>query len=63
MRMPLDVPLAGPTYVHLMTVSWHFGAETKTKNVDGSSTTSSVFNISIYLMTSSVYAIPASSCC
>jgi len=37
MRMPLDVPpagwLAGPMYVHLNTVSRHFGAETKIMTV------------------------------
>ena len=29
MLVPLDVPPDGPTYVHLKTVSRHFGAETK----------------------------------
>ena len=33
MRMPLDVPPAGPTYVHFKTVSQHFGAETKTSEL------------------------------
>ena len=31
MCVPLDVLPAGPTYVHVKTVSRHFGAETKKK--------------------------------
>jgi len=32
MRVPLDVPLAGLTYIHLDTMSRQFGAETKIKH-------------------------------